>query len=152
MNLRNVDLYKADLRNAILVDADLQGANLTDAYLAGANLQRTNLRDATLVGAYLGEADLEWANLRFANLRSADLTGARLYEANLVGAIADNLQFAQHPFAKHRALRSLCVFMSIFLAILLWSALFVGLAGRAQAACTVTHTITSENNGYVLKQ
>jgi hypothetical protein len=58
-------------------------ANLRDADLYGANLGGADLRDANLFGADLGGADLRCADLYGANLRGADLRGANLYGANL---------------------------------------------------------------------
>ncbi|EAO9192913.1 pentapeptide repeat-containing protein [Salmonella enterica] len=81
----------ADLRDANLFDANLCGANLRDANLCGANLCDADLRDANLCGADLRgadlfDADLRGADLRGANLRGANLCGANLRDANLCGA------------------------------------------------------------------
>ncbi|EAO8995495.1 pentapeptide repeat-containing protein [Salmonella enterica] len=76
----------ADLRDANLFDANLCGANLRDANLCGANLCDADLRDANLCGADLRGADLFDADLRGADLRGADLCGANLFDANLCGA------------------------------------------------------------------
>ncbi|EEH9440346.1 pentapeptide repeat-containing protein [Salmonella enterica] len=73
----------ADLRDANLFDANLCGANLRDANLCGANLCDADLRDANLCGADLRGADLFDADLRGADLRGADLRGANLCDANL---------------------------------------------------------------------
>ncbi len=113
VDLRNSDLFEANLSGVNLVDVDLSGsdlseANLVDAYLCranlsgtglvsaylivtdltganlrGANLSRANLNDAILVGADLREADLSKADLRGADLRGADLRGADLTETEL---------------------------------------------------------------------
>ena len=65
-------VLEAIRRGANLRDANLYGANLCDANLRGANL-----RDANLYGADLCDADLRDANLRDANLRGANLCGAK---------------------------------------------------------------------------
>src|SRR5579859_1003255 len=85
------DLYGADLREANLYGANLRGADLYGADLREANLREADLRGADLYGAdlreaNLREADLRWANLRGANLYGADLYGADLRGANLYGA------------------------------------------------------------------
>jgi|SRR5579859_256293 len=76
-NLRGADLYGADLREANLREADLRGADLYGADLREANLREADLRGANLYGANLYEADLYGANLRGANLYGADLRGAK---------------------------------------------------------------------------
>ncbi|ECV0359191.1 pentapeptide repeat-containing protein [Salmonella enterica subsp. enterica serovar Bareilly] len=76
----------ADLRDANLFDANLCDADLRDANLCGANLCDADLRDANLCGADLCGANLFDADLRDANLCGADLCGANLFDANLRGA------------------------------------------------------------------
>ncbi|EBU0606983.1 pentapeptide repeat-containing protein [Salmonella enterica] len=76
----------ADLRDANLFDANLFGANLRDANLCGANLCDADLRDANLCGADLRDANLFDANLCGADLRGANLRDANLFDANLCGA------------------------------------------------------------------
>ncbi|EBT6253263.1 pentapeptide repeat-containing protein [Salmonella enterica] len=88
----------ADLRDANLFDANLCGANLRDANLCGANLCDADLRgadlfDADLRGADLRGADLRGANLCDADLRGADLRGADLRGANLCDADLPDLTF-----------------------------------------------------------
>ena len=90
-NLRGADLsganlWDADLSGADLCCADLRGANLRGANLRGANLWDASLRDADLRGASLRDADLCGADLRGVNLRDADLWGADLCCADLWGA------------------------------------------------------------------
>ncbi len=77
-NLRDADLYDADLRGANLRGADLYGANLRRADLYGADLRGADLRRADLYGADLRGADLRDADLYDADLRGADLRGADL--------------------------------------------------------------------------
>ncbi|MDJ7827544.1 pentapeptide repeat-containing protein [Salmonella enterica] len=74
---------RANLRDADLFGANLCGADLRGADLLGANLRGANLRDANLRGANLRDADLRGANLCGANLRDADLRGANLCGADL---------------------------------------------------------------------
>ncbi|ELW2850392.1 pentapeptide repeat-containing protein [Salmonella enterica] len=85
-DLRGADLRDADLRGANLYGADLRGADLRDADLRGADLRGADLRDANLYGADLRGADLRGADLYGADLRDADLRGANLYGADLRGA------------------------------------------------------------------
>ncbi|EIA1086520.1 pentapeptide repeat-containing protein [Salmonella enterica] len=82
-DLRDANLFDANLCGANLFDANLCGANLCDADLRDANLCGANLRDANLCGANLCDADLRDANLCGANLCGADLRGADLRGANL---------------------------------------------------------------------
>ncbi|ECZ0903030.1 pentapeptide repeat-containing protein [Salmonella enterica] len=82
-NLFDANLCGANLCDADLRDANLCGANLRDANLCGANLCDADLRDANLCGANLCDADLFDANLRDANLRDANLCGANLCDADL---------------------------------------------------------------------
>ena len=100
-DLREADLYGADLRKAILYGADLRGAELgrADLYgadLRGAELGRADLYRADLCGADLSKAHLCGANLCGANLYGASLRGANLYRANLCNADlrgANNIPF-----------------------------------------------------------
>ena len=71
-DLRDTDLYGADLCNA-----DLRGANLSDADLCDADLRSANLSDADLCNADLRGADLRGADLRGANLCGANLRDAK---------------------------------------------------------------------------
>ena len=85
-NLYGADLGGADLRDANLYGADLGGANLSGADLEYADLRGADLEYADLGGANLSGADLEYADLRDANLGHANLYGADLYGADLGGA------------------------------------------------------------------
>ena len=76
------DGFRADLR-----EANLWGANLLEADLRGANLWRASLREADL-----READLRGADLSEASLQGASLRGAKLQKADLWGATALYLQ------------------------------------------------------------
>ena len=76
-DLRDTDLYGADLCNADLRGANLSDADLCDADLRSANLSDADLCDADLYGANLSDADLCNADLRGADLRGADLRGAK---------------------------------------------------------------------------
>jgi Pentapeptide repeats (8 copies) len=116
LNLRNVDLRKADLQGAQLQRADLtlaqlmgshleqaqlQGAFLTHARLGsaslnGAHLERANLNhaqmSASFQGAHLQQALIWQADLRNANLGNAELQDANLRLADLSGAGLDGAQ------------------------------------------------------------
>ena len=95
-NLRGANLYGADLRDAILCEANMRGADLCDANLRktnlycvdlrGAILSETDLCGAFLCGAYLRGANLCGTNLCGTDLRGADLRDVNLYEANLCEA------------------------------------------------------------------
>jgi Pentapeptide repeats (8 copies) len=91
LNLRAVDLRRAQLRGAHLERVDLrfallEQADLRDAYLGGALLEGADLRGAHLGGALLEGADLRGAHLGGALLEGAGLRGAHLKQANLGGA------------------------------------------------------------------
>lgn len=78
MNLWNTNFAQADLREAQLYLADVsqvdfRGANLSGADLAGVRLIGTNLRDANLCGANLSAAHFGEADLRGANFEGARL-------------------------------------------------------------------------------
>ncbi|EAZ8057386.1 pentapeptide repeat-containing protein [Salmonella enterica] len=92
-NLCGANLCDADLRDANLCGADLRGADLFDANLCGADLRDANLFDANLCGANLRDANLCGANLCDADLRDADLRGADLRGANLCDADLPDLTF-----------------------------------------------------------
>lgn len=57
--LRDADLYRADLQNAHLFALDLRGSSLMKADLRGANLHCADLRDCNLLGARLDGARLD---------------------------------------------------------------------------------------------
>jgi len=83
VNLRNGDLFEANLSGANLVGVDLSGSDLSEANLVDANLCGANLRGAGLIGTYLIVADLTEANLQGANLSNANLNDAILVGADL---------------------------------------------------------------------
>ncbi|ENR3675641.1 pentapeptide repeat-containing protein [Salmonella enterica] len=87
------DLRDANLFDANLCGADLRGANLRDANLFDANLCGADLFDADLFDADLFDANLCGANLRDANLCGANLCDADLRDANLCGADLPDLTF-----------------------------------------------------------
>ncbi|WP_017652119.1 pentapeptide repeat-containing protein [Fortiea contorta] len=87
-DLRESDLSGVDLRGSNLCKADLEGAKLSGSILYEANLLHTNLHAANLCWANLNRANLQGANLRAANLygaslRTANLQGANMYKTNL---------------------------------------------------------------------
>lgn len=91
-NLRQADLYKAnlagvDLRDAVAVEAMLMGANLSSINGLWTIFQNAELRQADLYRALLLEADLRGADLRKADLRQADLRNVDLSGAILTEAI-----------------------------------------------------------------
>lgn len=106
LDLRGLDLSRAEFRGATLRDLDLQGsslqgadlsdANLNDTLLVGADLRgvqfvRAQLRDSGLFdtdmeGASFVAADLNGSYLGGSNLRNADLAGADLTRADLSDA------------------------------------------------------------------
>jgi len=98
-NLWHANLLGADLRGANLLGANLQGASLRDADLWGADLRRANL-----LGADLGGANLEGANLWGANLRGAYLVDANgIWQCGPGGSRGDMLYVVKHydePMAK----------------------------------------------------
>jgi hypothetical protein len=94
LDLRGVDLSRANLRNTDFLGARLDGARLINADLNYADLRRTrldgaDLGGAVLIGATLQAAVLTGANLARADLSYADLTGTDLNQARLDGAILD---------------------------------------------------------------
>ena len=87
INIREANLYGANLSGVNLADQDLRGIFLQRANLAGADLSSTNL-----TGANLSDTDLTGANLTGATLRDADLIGAVMN-----GAILCNTKPAYGP-------------------------------------------------------
>lgn len=91
LDLRGVNLSRANLYGANLYRANLCRANLYGTDLSRANLSRANLREADLRGANLFRANLNGTKLPKAHLRGAvldraDLDGAKVYSADLYGA------------------------------------------------------------------
>jgi hypothetical protein len=105
IDLREADVFGANLIKANLTEADLSRAKLIQARLWTADLSRANLkqailRRADLVGANLSEADLSEvdlseANLAGADLEGADLSGAILMSSLLVGANINNAKVSK---------------------------------------------------------
>lgn len=88
--LANANLTYADLTGAVLMNAqmrftDMTGADLTNADLSGAMLIKANLTYADLTHANLKNADLRYADFINADLRNANLNNANLTNANLTG-------------------------------------------------------------------
>jgi uncharacterized protein YjbI with pentapeptide repeats len=91
LNLRNIDIRRAELLEANLERADLRGSNLSGANLRGSDLGEANFDGAQLAGcilyaAKLEKASLNRANICWSNLNQANLSGANLRGANLLGA------------------------------------------------------------------
>lgn len=82
-DLRDADLYKANLGEANFSMVNLKRANLNKVILVKANLVKAslnfaNLSDGDLRAATFQEADLSDTTLHRADLRNADLSNARL--------------------------------------------------------------------------
>jgi uncharacterized protein YjbI with pentapeptide repeats len=86
IDLRGVDLSRADLRGADLNGVDIRGADLRGANLNGVDIRGADLRGANLNGVDIRGADLSRADLRGVNLRGADLRGANLNGVDIRGA------------------------------------------------------------------
>jgi uncharacterized protein YjbI with pentapeptide repeats len=98
LDLRSVDLQRADLRGAHLEEALLMRSHLYKADLDSAHLERAVLMQADLnrcglAGAHLENAKLHRAILSFARLQDAHLEGAYLGEARMDGVYASNASF-----------------------------------------------------------
>ena len=90
-DIREIDLWHAnlvqtDLRKANLSNTTLDGATFRAAHLEHAVLRGTNLRNAELTNVYLHRADLRGAILEGATFSGGDLTEANLTGAHLTGA------------------------------------------------------------------
>lgn len=79
----------ADLREVDLYGANLRGADLSCADLRGADLRGADLRDACLRGADLRGAHCMVAGFVNADLRGADLRGSNLWRAGTYGIKTD---------------------------------------------------------------
>lgn len=105
--LSGADLRDADLRQTLFKDAnltgtDFSGADMRDVFLITANLNKTKLAgadisDAELSGAFFREADLSGvklcrSNLKMARIVDSDLSGADLSDASVYGISAWNLR------------------------------------------------------------
>jgi len=92
LNKRGIPLIGIDLSakthggSVWLSFVDLRGVDLVRANLRQANLSYAKLSHAKLSYANLRQANLSYANLRHANLSRADLPGANLFGADLRGA------------------------------------------------------------------
>jgi uncharacterized protein YjbI with pentapeptide repeats len=95
VDLRGIDLEKANLKNINFSHAKLEGANLSFAQLEGADFTNADLRGANLSHAQLKKAHFAFAHLEqtvllFANMKGADLRGANLHRASLEDAFLQN--------------------------------------------------------------
>ena len=84
MNLNNVNLREANLYGANLSYADLNNSALNNADLREANLYRAFCYYTNLCGADLRNADLSYADMYGANLRDTNLFGVNLKNANII--------------------------------------------------------------------
>ncbi len=82
-DLRDVELFGADLRYSYLQKVNLQAVHLKAVNLAHTKLQGAVLNGAKLVGLNLQSAKLQGANLANANLAGANLKYAELHETFL---------------------------------------------------------------------
>jgi hypothetical protein len=97
-DLRDANLYKANLAGVDFNNTNLKRANfnkviLTRATLIKASLNFANLSDGNLKAATFRKADLSDATLHRADLSDADLSEARLLFADLSDAILYNVDF-----------------------------------------------------------
>jgi len=93
VNLSKAELSKVNLLEADLSEADLSGTNLSEADLSEADLSRTNLSEADLSWTKLSGANMSEAILFRADLSGAILSGANLSEANFRLSICRNARF-----------------------------------------------------------
>lgn len=100
-NLRNSNLFGADLARASLMESDMRCVDLTEATLRDANMRGVFLgssiiEDADLRGTDLSGADAYMALIANSNANNANLTMANLRDANLMGSTfrGANLQYA----------------------------------------------------------
>ena len=103
IDIRGVNLIKANLERADFISSNLEGGLLMQARLQNAEFYNANLRsavlsEANLQKAYLSGAKLGQANFYKANLQESFLPGANLHLANLVEA---NLQGTNLSGAKN---------------------------------------------------
>lgn len=77
--LQNAEFYNANLRSAVLSEADLR-----KAYLSGAKLGQANFYKANLQGSFLPGANLHLANFVEANLQGTNLSGAKNLEQHQI--------------------------------------------------------------------
>lgn len=92
LDLRGIELSKADLKGAELSGANLEKVNFKDANLIGANLQNANLKRGDLRGVKLQEANLRYADLSGADIRNAKVIDSDLGKAILTDVIIDENQ------------------------------------------------------------
>lgn len=89
-DLKEANLWYADLEGAYLKDANLFRTILNRANLNGACLEEANLHEALLEHAQLINSHLKRADLRTADLRNAELTGAYFKDTELNGTSFEN--------------------------------------------------------------
>jgi uncharacterized protein YjbI with pentapeptide repeats len=103
LNLARADLRAANLMAVRLAPVDLSRANLegtlmSEIHLMGSSLHSANLRRSRLHNARLGAAHLDFANLEYAEFNNAELQGAVLdgirgEHAVFYGASLENASF-----------------------------------------------------------
>ena len=88
-NMRDMDLWGADMQRANMQGVNMQGANMRCANMQGANMQDADMRDMDLRGVDMQDADMRRANMQGANMRCADMWGADMLGADMRGADID---------------------------------------------------------------
>lgn len=98
-DLSGVNLEGADLRNANLFQADLSYANLTRANLVGADLADANLTEANLYMAGLRYVNLTSSVVVRSNMRDAEFSWAIFHNTRLEDPDLTDALFAHTVFA-----------------------------------------------------
>ena len=93
-DMRNVNLYLAQLCNANLSNTDLTDANLSSADLRNANLSKSRLEGADLSRAFLAGADFTEVLMSHADLSEAMLPAVELSNADLSASILSEAHIA----------------------------------------------------------
>lgn len=86
LNLKNVDLFRANLNGATLIRADFSNADLSKSSAVKTKFLSSQFIRADLKESDFRQADFYNAKLQGANLNNSQLQQAILYEADLTGA------------------------------------------------------------------
>ena len=92
VDLKNVDLSKANLTGAQIVNSDLSGANLSGATLTNVNLGGTNFTGANFSQAKITKVVFQGNNLTNADFTGAILTKTAFWDTKIGGAKIDLVQ------------------------------------------------------------
>ncbi len=97
LDLRGIELGKADLQGTVFDECQLQGARLAGSDLARCQFIDCDLSEAELANACLAQALLVRVNLRKASLPGSDLLGMRAQQCDLaeIDGTSANLQETQ---------------------------------------------------------